>query len=124
MVQRCCAPASPRAFFGPLWCPQGDRLYSELFNELFQFNLETRRWFPLALRLRKKAKDEPAADRRAADQQLAQDDGNRGAAAPHECTGSSSGFPEVHSTLMHRAAARIQVRLATEPTRIACGTQA
>ena len=29
---------------------QGDRLYSELFNELYQFNLESRRWFPLAIR--------------------------------------------------------------------------
>lgn len=29
---------------------RGDRVYSELHNELYQFNLETRRWFPLGLR--------------------------------------------------------------------------
>ncbi|KAL4432778.1 hypothetical protein ABPG77_008104 [Micractinium sp. CCAP 211/92] len=27
----------------------GDRLYSELFNELYQFNMESRRWFPRML---------------------------------------------------------------------------
>ncbi|RMZ55199.1 hypothetical protein APUTEX25_005477, partial [Auxenochlorella protothecoides] len=27
-----------------------DRVYSELFNEAYQFDLETRRWFPLAVR--------------------------------------------------------------------------
>lgn len=29
---------------------RGDRVYSELHNELYQFNHETRRWFPLGLR--------------------------------------------------------------------------
>ena len=28
----------------------GDRLYSELFNEAYQFNMVSRRWFPLAMR--------------------------------------------------------------------------
>ncbi|KAL4541299.1 hypothetical protein Ndes2437B_g05679 [Nannochloris sp. 'desiccata'] len=32
----------------------GDRLYSELFNEAYQFNMVSRRWFPLAMRPPKK----------------------------------------------------------------------
>jgi hypothetical protein len=40
---------------------QGDRLYSELFNELYSFNLESRRWFPLGLRPPKKPKGDAAA---------------------------------------------------------------
>jgi hypothetical protein len=33
----------------------GDRLYSELFNEAYQFNMVSKRWFPLAMRPPKKA---------------------------------------------------------------------
>lgn len=31
---------------------RGDKTYSEQHGDLYQFNLESRRWFPLALRLK------------------------------------------------------------------------
>lgn len=36
----------------------GDRMYSELFNEIYQFNMASRRWFPLAIRPAKLSKRE------------------------------------------------------------------
>lgn len=30
---------------------RGDRVYSEQHNELYQYNLELKRWFPVALRV-------------------------------------------------------------------------
>ena len=33
----------------------GDKLYSELHGELYQFSFASRRWFPLALRARRSA---------------------------------------------------------------------
>ena len=33
----------------------GDKLYSELHDELYQFSFASRRWFPLALRARRGA---------------------------------------------------------------------
>ncbi|KFM23343.1 Kelch domain-containing protein 4 [Auxenochlorella protothecoides] len=38
-----------------------DRVYSELFNEAYQFDLETRRWFPLAVTPAQRARLEAAA---------------------------------------------------------------
>jgi len=39
----------------------GDRLYSELFNEAYQFSFTTRRWYPLDIRPPKPKKDAPPA---------------------------------------------------------------
>lgn len=82
----------------------GDKLYSELFNELYQFNLDSRRWFPLALRPAPK----PKADADAA------------AAAAAEAPLPLGVSPEMHAALaaamadtgsaLHRAAARIQAQ--------------
>ena len=35
---------------------KGDRLFSENHDELYQFNLESRRWFPVSMRAPAKAK--------------------------------------------------------------------
>lgn len=41
---------------------QGDKLYSEMFNELYQFNMETRRWFPMVVRAKARAGKDGAAN--------------------------------------------------------------
>jgi hypothetical protein len=40
----------------------GDRMYSELFNEAYQFNMVSRRWFPLAMRPPKKSEKTTGGD--------------------------------------------------------------
>lgn len=117
--------------------PQGDRLYSELFNELYQFNLDNRRWFPVALRPPKKSKAEQEAAAAAeqaqqgqeqqAEQQATSNGGSSSAAAggtadqQQQQQGSElppGVRPELHAMLqrmlaekggaLHAAAARIQ----------------
>lgn len=72
----------------------GDRVYSELFNELYQFDLVKRRWFPLALRPKKKKGKRDAEE---------DDDAGaaKGGAAP-----AANMTPEQQA--LHRAATRIQ----------------
>ena len=84
----------------------GDRLYSELFNEAYQFNMASRRWFPLAMRPPKKSPSAAAAAEEA----------SREGEEPVELPPGVS--PEMHAVLMNmksekdsplnRAATRIQ----------------
>lgn len=120
------APAPPAAHVA-----QGDRLFSELFNELYQFNLDTRRWYPVALRPPKKSKAEQeaaAAAEQAQEQQAADNGSSDGAAAggtADQRQQQQQGgelppgvSPEMHAKLqrmlaekggaLHAAAARIQ----------------
>lgn len=79
----------------------GDRLYSELFNEAYQFNMASRRWFPLAMKPPKKTAAAAAEEEEGAGEELP--------------PGVS---PEMHAVLMrmkadkdsplNRAATRIQ----------------
>ncbi|KAI7844606.1 hypothetical protein COHA_001846 [Chlorella ohadii] len=110
---------------------KGDRLFSELFNELYQFNLDTRRWYPVALRPPKKSKAEQeaaAAAEQAQEQQAADNGSSDGAAAggtADQRQQQQQGgelppgvSPEMHAKLqrmlaekggaLHAAAARIQ----------------
>lgn len=103
---------------------QGDRLYSTLYNDMYAFNLENRRWFPLGLHPPKKGKgeaaamEEPAASSGTGDptqqqQQQRQDSGGGGSIRlPQRVR------PEMHAMLqkmladrgglVHGAAAKIQ----------------
>lgn len=131
-----CPPPSPP--------PQGDRLYSELFNELYQFNLDSRRWFPVALRPPKKtAKAEAASEAEAA----ASSSGDGGAAPDQQATAAATTAaqqqqgqeglpagvsPEMHAMLqrmladkggaLHSAAARIQANFRGYRVRQVCGS--
>jgi N-acetylneuraminic acid mutarotase len=46
------APKAKAVLFGGVFDQDGggDKMYSELFNEAYQFNMESRRWFPLSVR--------------------------------------------------------------------------
>ena len=46
------APKSKAIMFGGVFDQDGggDKMYSELFNEAYQFNMNSRRWFPLSVR--------------------------------------------------------------------------
>ncbi|KAL4853408.1 Kelch domain-containing protein 4 [Chlorella vulgaris] len=107
------------------WHTSGDRVYSELFNELYQFNLDSRRWFPLGLRIPKKAvKTEAAAGAAPAElveeqQQQQQPAQQQDASSRHSSSSLPPGVsPEMHavlqrmladkSGLVHTAAATIQ----------------
>jgi hypothetical protein len=126
-------PLSPPILTCPARLPacllQGDRLFSELFNELYQFSLESRRWFPVALRPSKKQQqankqqDAPEAAAGAgagaaagelpsggsggggdgsgeAEQRRQQQDGSQGP-AQGDGAGSSGGLPAGVSPEMH-----------------------
>mmetsp|Transcript_2540 Transcript_2540/g.7716 ORF Transcript_2540/g.7716 Transcript_2540/m.7716 type:complete len:212 (+) Transcript_2540:138-773(+) len=59
------APKSKAIMFGGVFDQDGggDKMYSELFNEAYQFNMTSRRWFPLSVRPPKpKGKDKGRAD--------------------------------------------------------------
>lgn len=114
---------------------QGDKLYSELFNELYQFNFESRRWFPMVVRPPRKQQQQQAAapdgassEAAAAAGGQAQDgsSGGGGAAAAGEGRGQQAGalpagvsqeMQEILQRAMadtnspfHKAAVRIQSR--------------
>jgi hypothetical protein len=90
----------------------GDRLYSELYNDAYQFSFSTQRWFPLAVRPAKKDKLVDAAAAGAAA-------GAAATGAPAPTAALPPGVsPEMHAVLLrmaadkdsplHRAATRIQ----------------
>ena len=59
------APKSKAVMFGGVFDQDGggDKMYSELFNEAYQFNMNSRRWFPLSVRPpRPKGKDKNKTD--------------------------------------------------------------
>jgi hypothetical protein len=58
---------------GMLSMVQGDKLYSELFNELYQFNFDSRRWFPMVVR--------PPRKEQPSKQEAAEGSGSSGEAA-------------------------------------------
>ncbi|GAB4820430.1 hypothetical protein N2152v2_007476 [Parachlorella kessleri] len=58
---------------------QGDKLYSELFNELYQFNFDSRRWFPMVVRPPRKQQQQQQAARQE-DGAEASDSGDSGTA--------------------------------------------
>ncbi|KDD76720.1 hypothetical protein H632_c127p0, partial [Helicosporidium sp. ATCC 50920] len=76
-----------------------DRVYSELFNELYQLNLVTRRWFPLELRGKAR---ESIRDRAAGEEEGGAADGRGPAAA----AGASA--PSPLEALLAKAATKIQ----------------
>lgn len=116
--------------FGGIFDREGgrDKLYSESFNELYQFNLETRRWFPLALRPPKKQKADGAQHQQAQQQQQQGGDAADSGASTSTAAGGPQQqepaalppgvSPELHALLqrmavdkgsaLQRAATRIQ----------------
>jgi hypothetical protein len=67
---------------------QGDKLYSELFNELYQFNFDSRRWFPMVVRPPRK--QQPSAKQEAAGAE-ASGSGGEAPAADQQQDSSSGG---------------------------------
>lgn len=93
---------------------RGDRMYSSMHNELYQLNLETQRWYPVAVKAPAKAvaktsskatanahsggRHPPAGDAlQSATTGDAVDD-QKDAAGPHQATGSSRASDNVAST--------------------------
>lgn len=94
-------------------------MYSEMFNELFQLNLETRRWFPMVVRAPKAASNGKQADGAGAvDGAGASSTAPSPAAAAAACVTAPPAAPEFMSALQqhandprsafYRAAQRIQ----------------
>ena len=70
------APKAKAIMFGGVFDQDGggDKLYSELFNEAYQFNMSSRRWFPLSVRPPKaKGKDKDVEKDASLGQSLSKD---------------------------------------------------
>lgn len=66
-------------------------MYSEMFNELYQFNMETRRWFPVVVRAPKGAKANAGSG--AADGGATNGDGAVGTDGPAAAESKSAAAP-------------------------------
>ena len=79
-----------------------NRVYSELFNELYQLNLESRRWYPMALR--------PPAKKKGAEEEEERDAAERDASAPASTDPFLAGLTPAQRQALDKAATRIQSR--------------
>lgn len=96
----------------------GDRLYSELFNELYQFNFLNRRWYPVALKApkaasKKKGHEGEAASGEDTTEKENENDGSRrsaagGAALNQDLKATLSKLASSKDSSLLRAAVKIQ----------------